>query len=288
MLVLVLSLVASLILLTLLFVGGAYFLSERLPKNTPAKYLARKTRNDDQRSVVVFVGDSITHGRIGVNYVEMIEDQLGEERIEFINAGINSELAWNNLQRVDEVIECEPDIVTVLIGSNDANATVYEDSMDFYVRRMKLPRNPDSNWYRESLLSLVKRIKTETSAKIALLSIPTSGADSHHPAFIRGCAIGQIVQGVAEEMKVTYLPLHEKMVESIQDTPVSAAYPYEKHLIGIFKGVLNRYLLRKSWDDIAQNSGFSLHVDYLHLNSDGARIIADLIGEFIQSSLIRT
>ncbi len=288
MLVIILFLVGSLILLVLLLVGGAYLLSERPPKNTPTKYLARRTRNNDHKSVVVFMGDSLTHGRIGVNYVEMIERQLEREDFEFINAGINSELVWNNLQRVDEVIECEPDIVTVLIGSNDANATVYEDSMDFYVRRMKLPRNPDSNWYRESLLSLVKRIKTETSAKIALLSIPTIGEDSNHPAFIRSSEISQIVQGVAEELKVTYLPLHEKMVESIRDTPVSATYPYEKHLIGIFKGVLNRYLLRKRWDDIAQNSGFSLHVDYLHLNTEGAQMVADLVVEFLQSILTQT
>ena len=288
MLVLVLSLVGSLILLILLLVGGAYFQSEKLPKNTPAKYLTRKTRNDDQKSVVVFLGDSITHGRIGVNYVEMIEDQLGEEHIEFINAGINSELAWNNLQRVDKVIECEPDIVTILIGSNDANASMSEDSMKSYVRRMKLPRNPDSDWFRESLHSLVTRIKEGTNAKIALLSIPTIGEDPNHSAFIRSSEYSNIVQEVSEEMDVTYLPLHERMVEHSHENLASAVYPYEKYLIGIFKGIINHYSLRKSWDGIGRSSGFSLHVDYLHLNTEGARMIADLITEFIHSNLIRT
>lgn len=220
--------------------------------------------------------------------MEMIEEQLEGEHVKFINAGRNSELAWNNLQRVDEVIQCEPDIVTVLIGANDANASMGEDNMKSYVKRMKLPRDPDSDWYRESLLSLVKKIKTETGAKIALLSIPTIGEDSNHPAFNKSSEISQIVHGVAEEMDVTYLPLHEKMVEFLQDAPVSASYPYEKYLIGIFKGIIKHYLLRKSWDDIARSSGFSLHVDYLHLNTEGARMIADLIGEFIQPNLTQT
>lgn len=288
MLVIFLSLVGLTSLVVILLIGGAYYQSERPPRNTPSKYLKQRTGNNGHKSVVVFMGDSITHGKIGVNYVEMIEGQLEEEHIEFINAGINSELAWNNLQRVDEVIQCDPDIVTILIGSNDANASITEKSMKSYVKRMKLPRDPDSAWYRESLLSLVKKIKTETNAKIALVSIPTIGEDSSHPAFIKSSEISQIVYDVSEEMDVTYLPLHENMVEFLQDTPVSASYPYEKYLIGILKGIINHYLLRKSWDDIAQGSGFSLHVDYLHLNSEGARMIADLIGKFIQSNLTRT
>ena len=73
------------------------------------------------------------------------------------------------------------------------------------------------------------------------------------------------------------------MIEFLRDTPGTPTYPYEKYFIGIFKALMNRYLLRKDWDDIAKNSGFSLHVDYIHLNTVGARMIADLICEFIQS-----
>ncbi len=288
MLVLFLSIVGLLILVLILLIGGAYYQSERLPKNTPSEYLKHRSRNTDSKRVVVFMGDSITHGRIGVNYVNMIEGQLEGEHVEFINAGINSELAWNLLQRVDEVIQCEPEIVTVLVGTNDANASMAEDTMKSYVKRMKLPRDPDSDWYRESLLSLVKKIKNETSAKIALLSIPTIGEDSNHPAFNRSSEISEIVHKVAKEMGVTYLPLHEKMVEVLQDTLANPSYPFEKYLIGIFKGIINRYLLRRSWDDIAKSSGFLLHVDYMHMNNAGARMIAGLVEEFIKSTLTQT
>jgi lysophospholipase L1-like esterase len=285
MIVPILILVASSILVLILLIGGAYYQSERPPKNSPSNYLKQRIRNNGRKSVVVLMGDSITHGKIGVNYVEMIEGQLKGESIEFINAGINSELAWNNLQRVDEVIKCNPDIVTVLIGTNDANAAMAEDNMKSYVKRMKLAKNPDIGWYKESLISLLSELKKETKAKIALLSIPTIGEDVNHPAFIKSSEYSKIVQIVSKEANVTYLPLHERMVERLRENPVSAKYPYEKYLIGIFKGIINHYLLRKSWDELARNSGFSLHVDYLHLNTDGARMIADLIGRFILSTL---
>ncbi|MBY8996790.1 MAG: hypothetical protein KGD60_03590 [Candidatus Thorarchaeota archaeon] len=288
MLTLVLTVVISFVLVILLLSGNAWYQAMKLPDNTPSKYLRQQTHNKDHKRIVVLLGDSITHGRIGVNYVNMVEEELEGEQFEIINAGINSELAWNNLQRVDEVIQCDPDIVVVLIGSNDANATLSTDTMKSYVKRMKLPREPDSGWYRESLHSLVTKLKTETTAQIALLSIPTIGEDSNNPEFIRSSEYSRIVQEIAEDTNVTYLPLHEKMVEFLRDAPGSASYPYEKSYIGIFKSIMNRYLLRRSWDNIAKNSGFVLHVDYLHLNTAGARMIADLVSKFIQSVLTQT
>jgi lysophospholipase L1-like esterase len=272
----------------LLLFGGAFYQSEMSPKNSPSSYLKQQTQDKGRKNIVVLLGDSITHGRIGVNYVEIIEDQLKGDHIEFINAGINSELAWNNLQRVDDVIQCNPDIVTVLIGTNDVNASMTEDSMKSYVKRMKLPREPDIDWYRSSLISLVDTLEKETTAKIALLSIPTIGEDPNHPAFIRSSEYSRIVSQVAKEMNVAYLPLHERMVERLQESSVNATYPYEKYFMGILTGIIKHYALRRSWDDIARSSGFSFHVDYLHLNTGGAQMIADLIGKFIQSTLIRT
>ncbi|MFW9807233.1 MAG: SGNH/GDSL hydrolase family protein [Candidatus Thorarchaeota archaeon] len=288
MLILFLAFNGLILLVLAILIGGTYYQSERLPKNTPSNYLKRQTLIKENTGIAVLIGDSITHGRIGMNYVEMVERNFNEGQFEFINAGINSELAWNCLQRVDEVIQCKPDIVTVLVGTNDANASMSEKQMKDYIKRMKLPRPPDIDWYRESLRSLVIKIRTETNARIALLSIPTIGEDSSHPAFQRSSDFGRIVNEVAEETGVTYLPLHEKMVEYLQDGSAEPSYPYEKYLIGIIKGIMYHYLLRKSWDEIASSSGFSLHVDYLHLNTAGAQIVADMITEFIQSTLTRT
>jgi hypothetical protein len=54
------------------------------------------------------------------------------------------------------------------------------------------------------------------------------------------------------------------------------------------KGIIKHYFLGQDWDEIARASGFSLHVDYLHLNTAGAQMVADLIIEYLQSTLTRT
>jgi lysophospholipase L1-like esterase len=280
------SIIVSVILVVGLLVTNVYYQSVmKLPSNAPSKYLKQQSGNDKQRPVLVLLGDSITHGRIGVNYADIVADQLEDRDLEIVNAGINSELAWNALQRLNEVIDCEPDIVTVLIGTNDANATMSKDIMRGYIRNMKLPREPSSEWYRRSLISIVEGLKVKTTAKIALLSIPTIGENTSDPAFMRSSEYSTVVKEVAEETDATYLPLHEEMREYLHKTYGNVKYPYEKYKIGIIKAIISRYLFRRSWDDIARGSGFTLHVDYLHLNTAGAQMVADLISDFIQSTL---
>jgi lysophospholipase L1-like esterase len=94
-----------------------YWQMTRLPRNRPGR-----VERQDGKNVIVFAGDSITHGQVGENYVDLVAEKLDPNRFEIVNAGINSHLAWNLLQRLDKIIELEPSYVMLLIGTNDANA----------------------------------------------------------------------------------------------------------------------------------------------------------------------
>lgn len=50
----------------------------------------------------MMIGDSITHGRIGTNFVDILSRKFNN--YEFVNAGVNGHLAWNVNQRLDEII----------------------------------------------------------------------------------------------------------------------------------------------------------------------------------------
>ena len=260
----------------------AFLKSTRLPGNRPSEYLKRQ-RADDNRAVIVIAGDSLTHGKVGVDYVQMVENQVDTERYTLVNAGVNSHLAWNLLQRLDEIIECNPKIVTILIGTNDANAATSDEERRAHMRTMKLPQLPDLSWFRETLRTSVTRLQSETSARIALLSIPTIGERPDHPAFILSQTYGATVKEIATATHVTYLPLQEQMTAYLKESPGTPKYPIEKTNMQMYKAIARRHLLRKSWDAIAEDTGFKLHTDYLHLNSTGARLVADLILQFIKN-----
>ena len=251
----------------------------KLPENSPANYVKREGKR-----VIVFAGNSITHGRIGENYVTMISEGLKDEQYDFVNAGINSELAWNLLQRIDEIIECKPEIVTILIGTNDANAMTSEKEGKSYVKRMNLPKMPDQEWYQESLLKIIRTLQERTQAKIGLISIPPIGEDPNHLAFRISSDYVTIIKEVASSTGVKYIPFHEKMREYLERHPGNPAYHIKWEKIEMFIACFKRYILRKDWDSIGESRGFQAHIDYLHLNTKSALMLTNLIEEFIKRS----
>src|SRR5512146_3284028 len=73
---------------------------------------------------VVCLGDSITRGQISASFIDQLEQRLAGQGLRFINSGVNGDLAYNVLRRLDDVIEIKPDVVILMIGTNDIVATL--------------------------------------------------------------------------------------------------------------------------------------------------------------------
>lgn len=67
-------------------------------KDNPYNYVKKmnRSRKTTKKKRIVFVGDSLTHGNLSVNYIKMITKKLGKN-YDYINAGMNAELAYNVL-----------------------------------------------------------------------------------------------------------------------------------------------------------------------------------------------
>ena len=137
------------------------YMIRRPAPDSPREYVRQKERHAGKR-VIVCVGDSITRGEVSYNYVDLLQARLGD-RFEVINAGINSELSYDVLQRLDQVIACEPDLVTVLIGTNDANASISDEGALWTMQHRKLPSRPSIGWYEENMEAIVE-LKTSSEA----------------------------------------------------------------------------------------------------------------------------
>ena len=253
----------------------------RLPENRPDAFLVRGPAAR-RGAVVVCAGDSITHGRVSVNYVDILSRRLSPRGFTFVNAGVNSELAWNLGLRLDRIIRCDPDVVTVLIGSNDANATLSASAEHRYMKEMGLPRKPDSAWFRDNLGAICDRLKAGTHARVALLSIPPMGEEPGSAAYVRAAEYSRIIREVAAAHGVDYLPLNETMTRQIEARGVTPEVLYRGDPEPTMYRVLARhYLLRQSYDDISDSYRFLFLTDLLHLNTRGASTVADLVGGYV-------
>ncbi len=261
--------------------GYAYYHGNREPRNSPARFLSRGGARRRKGKLVVCIGDSITHGNASCNYVDMLAKKLGGRGFDFVNAGINSELAYNVLQRLDEIIECDPDFVTIMIGTNDSNKSLNDANAKKAIKQMRLPQRPTAEWYRSNLFEICKALKEKTNARVAILSIPTITEDLDHPAFRHSVPFVDIVRDVAEKEDITYLPLRERMEAFAKEHPSSTRHSFEqRNFLGNIS-FARHFFLKTSWNDIGASNGFNLLTDFVHLNCRGAEMVADLVEGFL-------
>ncbi|MDT5283943.1 MAG: hypothetical protein QOJ20_5138 [Mycobacterium sp.] len=238
-------------------------------------------RNSVQPLRVVCVGDSLTRGQVSVDYVEMLASRDIGGSVSFTHAGVNGDLAFNVLQRLDSVIDLQPDAVSVLIGTNDANASLSEKNIRMMTRMKKLPKRPTIEWYRENLAAIVDRLATETSARIALLSLPVLGEELGSESVRRSADYSAVVKEIARTHKVTYLRLHERQVACLTAGGFTPGTRFRDGRILSASAATQHFMLRRSFDGISRRRGLQLTTDLIHQNTSGATMIADLIEQFL-------
>ncbi|NMC04639.1 MAG: hypothetical protein GYA24_05475 [Candidatus Lokiarchaeota archaeon] len=272
--------IASAIYGTFFMVAFAYIFSP--PTNAPKFFLRHKEIACPGRKRIVLAGDSITHGHVGSDYSILLKRRLEKSGhvADIINAGINSRLAWNILQDIDDIVACNPDHVTILIGTNDVHSTLDPFNEKMYIKQWKLPQVPDAAWYRKNIEEIISTLKDLTKARIAILSLPTIGENPDDPAFQAGQSYSRIAKEVATSTGVTYLPLCEMMTARVKERPSKTRYSarrqYTMQLVQMF---LHYHGVPYSW--ISRAFKFRFHVDFLHLNNAGARMVAELIEKFV-------
>ncbi|KOX24054.1 GDSL-type esterase/lipase family protein [Nocardiopsis sp. NRRL B-16309] len=234
---------------------------------------------------IVCAGDSNTRGEYGVGYVPMLGERWDGDGIEVVGEGVDGDTAYDLLRRLDPIIERRPDAVTVLIGSNDVWGSLTEVNGRRLVERKELPEPPTLDGYRLRLGEIVDRLAEETAARIAVLSPPVLGQDLDGPAARAGERFQEVAREVAEARGVTYLPLFERQSRYLRDSG-ARRLPLPAGLRERYTSVIRHRLLRQSYDAISAGRGLALTTDFVHQNSHGAAMIADLVDGFVRQEVV--
>jgi lysophospholipase L1-like esterase len=230
---------------------------------------------------VACFGASLTSGTVSFNYLDLLSARPELKDFQFINHGVNGDLAWNGLQRLDKVVQDDPDFVTIMIGTNDVNATLSQRNWLRYKSFNHLPTHPTIEWYEQNMREIVTRLKKATAAKLALLSLSPIGEDLNHEAAKKVEQYNKVLRRLAHDEEIDYLPLHEEMIAYLfahegdrASLPPMLAYRDGLHNTANALGLHSTGL---TWDEVSERNGLLLLTDTLHLNSKGANIVADLI-----------
>lgn len=250
---------------------------KRLPNNYPTSVNIAATKG---KKVVLCAGDSNTQGNMGENWLVRVEKQFPQYA--FLNAGINADLTHTLLARFNDIIGAKPDFVTILIGTNDINATMSPQKEKRYRQMKKIVKTPTYKDFRENIIAMIEALKEKTSAQIAIMSLPLISEDVQHSVNLKADKYSEGIKAIADLYQIDYLPLREKQKAYLQKKPNKPKYQYEDTDKLIYYAVVLRYILFQSFDKISKILGFQLLTDNLHQNGTSAQMIADLVSEFIQ------
>jgi lysophospholipase L1-like esterase len=230
---------------------------------------------------VVCLGDSITRGQLSADYVTMLSNRDSLAPSVFTNAGVNGDLTENVLRRLDTVINLQPDLVTVLIGSNDANASMSEKNSRRAARMNKLTARPAIEGFGDNVAAIVDRLAAESSARIGLFSLPVLGEDISSESVRRSRRFSEVLKQIAENRGIAYLPLNERQMAYLTEGGFSPGTHYRDGVGLLAGGAFQHFVLRRPLDEISRRRGLELTTDLLHQNTRGAAMIADLVEEFV-------
>ncbi len=262
--------------------GYTIYRFSKRPSNNPETFVQSTKRS---HKIVACLGDSNTQGTMAHNFVNDLAAQMGDKGYDFINAGVNGDLVYNALHRVNDVIACNPDYIIILIGTNDILARLGKGNEVHFEVKKQLPQKPTEAWFIENLKRLIGMLKLHTNAKIAILSLPLISEDTDSLAFKAAIEYSQQIHQVAQEMDITYLPLNERQLEYFEKHRRNTQKNVVKSPFAYFMPSFKHYVLRKSWEDISKEAGLTLTIDTVHQNKMAAQMIERLIIEFLEKEI---
>lgn len=237
------------------------------------------------KAVVACLGASATEAIGSYDWIRDLAQQPGNAACRFYRFAEGGDLAYNGLERLPDIINCHPDYVIILLGDNDVLALISKKHSQFVRLTKHLPSQPSPEWYRETMQAIVRCLKSETKAAIALCSLIPIGEDpgSSNPfqaeANRRIEEYSAILKDIAREEAVSYLPLYERLHELILASPGRAFTSFD--FLPFYRDVFRQFVLHKSHDEIGQLNGWRFHRDGIHLNSRSGKLLADLVQEFL-------
>jgi lysophospholipase L1-like esterase len=263
-----------------LILGSIYiWLYRKVSSHVPENYPNTQNRQkiDPTKKVLVCFGDSNTHGNVSYNWVDDLIKLLPD--LQIFNAGKNSDLTYTLLQRIDDVIACKPNYITILIGTNDINATMGKKMEKRYQSLGKIDKNTSPNFegFKSNYIEIIKQLKQQTQAKIAIMSLPVMGEDLTHEANLKADKYSDFIKELATKEQIVYLPVREKQKEFLIKNSKPLKHTFEETYKLLNFSVMRHELLGQTWDEITAKHGFQLTPDNLHQNSIAGGIIRDLV-----------
>jgi lysophospholipase L1-like esterase len=238
--------------------------------------------------VVACLGSSTTAAKGTYNWIDELAGRPQNSRFRFVNFGVGGDLSFNIARRLEPVLRAAPDRVIVLIGTNDILASVFPNFRRFTRAWKRVPEDVSPAHFKNNLELITHRLQ-QTLATIALCSVAPVGEDLRSTDPVQSrlndlvVAYNDIIADMSRRSGSYYLPFYERFHDRLARSTI--AKPFTRFSFAAFYRdyLFREMVLRHSFDQISQTNGWEFHIDGIHLNTKGGRILTDVVQQFLDS-----
>jgi lysophospholipase L1-like esterase len=232
---------------------------------------------------IAFLGDSITEGIHGESFVDIIQEN--NPRFHIDNYGKGGDTVKSLYKRMQHINNWkEYDFVFLFIGVNDILGTLSW----FYKLIKRIDKQPCSKnsvdfslYYNKILNFLVRNAK-----KVVVLPPLFIGEDSTNKW---NCMITELVDTIETSItglpSIDYLNIRDDFNEYLVGKEISDYIPLKALEM---KQDSDDMKHGKPVDEISKKRGLHTTIDGVHLNSIGAKIIADRVEHYFYDNTLKT
>ena len=225
---------------------------------------------------IVFLGDSLTWGGYGGNFVKLVADELPDHKI--INAGEGGDTVVNLLRRLSDVLKThQPDVMFVMVGGNDANSYAMPQTRGYYKKAKELDEGmvtPEQfeETYRE-LLHQLQLNYVQPLVGLAPTEYSREVVEAKHEYNIRAKRVARSLNIPVLDLDAIFTPENP-----IEREPITLAFIQQ---IGVnWSSGWNKFEEeRAKW-------GYTYTFDGLHIMPEMAKEFAKHIVAFLQEEVL--
>jgi lysophospholipase L1-like esterase len=220
---------------------------------------------------IVFLGDSLTWGKYGGDFVAEVAKLLPQHTI--INAGIGGNTVLNLLNRLDDVLAHAPDGIFVMVGGNDAISYTQPGTRRYYEQVQKVPGGivtPEqfSQAYRDLLIHI------QLAHVLAWVGMELSEYNAEVVTSLK--QYNGLAREAAESLNVPVLDLMAHFPPSENLPPRPPLAQADINLIG--KRASNGW---SDYETERQRGGYTFTFDGLHITPETAKKMAAIVVDFL-------
>jgi lysophospholipase L1-like esterase len=219
---------------------------------------------------IALIGDSLTEGRPGVSFFHILKGKF--PNITFVNLGKPGESVKSLYNRLIETkLEIDYDLSFLWIGVND----VYSKLLSVQAQPVAKDHDEFKDYY-EKVLALV----IESSKKVVTVTPALVGENIDNAPNNEIKELNALIQSIASKYSnVSFIDMQS--VFSSHLSKVNSSDYISTKIMRIMMDTLF-YKSPSRIDELSKKRGLHLTLDGIHLNSDGAQIVAEIYASNIK------